>query len=151
PRAVPSTDIFLADLSTSKGHMQIGRPRNITNRKGYDNQPRFFADGKSLFYTSIREDNQADIYQYDVAKGTSRQITATKESEYSPTVMPDGKSLSVIRVEADQTQRLWSFPLAGGEPALLLEKIKPVGYHLWIDKSTLLLFVLGQPDTLQLV
>jgi hypothetical protein len=151
PRTVPSTDIFLVDLTDSKGQLKPGKPRNITARKGYDNQPMFTADGKRLFYTSIREDNQADIYQYDIAKAAASQITATKESEYSPTLMPDGKSLSVVRVEADQTQRLWQFPLSGGEPALILKTIKPVGYHLWVNQSTLMLFILGQPDSLQLV
>jgi hypothetical protein len=65
--------------------------------------------------------------------------------------MPDGKSISVVRVEADGTQRLWKFPLAGGEPSLILENIKPVGYHLWVDDHTLALFILGKPNTLQLV
>ena len=151
PRAVPSTDIFLFDLTTRKGQLTLGQPRNITKRTGYDNQPMFAADGESLFYTSIREDSQADIYQYGLANQSTRQITATKESEYSPTLTPDGKSLSVIRVEADSTQRLWSFPLIGGQPSLLLTNIKPVGYHLWVDKNSLMLFVLGQPATLQLV
>ena len=65
--------------------------------------------------------------------------------------MPDKKSISVVRVEADGTQRLWKFPLAGGGPSLILENIKPVGYHLWVDDGTLALFVLGKPNTLQLV
>ena len=72
---------------------------------------------------------------------------------------PDGKYFSVIRVEADSTQRLWKFPLTGGQPSLVLEKIKPVGYQCWIDDHTLALFILGQsargqvatPNTLQLV
>ena len=34
---------------------------------------------------------------------------------------------------------------------MILEKIKPVGYHLWIDNHTLALFVLGKPNTLQIV
>jgi dipeptidyl aminopeptidase/acylaminoacyl peptidase len=151
PRAVPSTDIFLLDLTSRKGRLTFGQPRNVTKRAGYDNQPMFSADGKSLLYTSIRGDGQADIYQYDLADESTRQITATRESEYSPTLTPDGKSLSVVRVEADSTQRLWSFPLRGGQPSLLLTKIKPVGYHLWVDKHRLVLFVLGQPATLQLV
>lgn len=151
PRGVPSTDIFLLDIRSQKAQLTFGQPRNITKRPGYDNQPLFSADGKSLFYTSIREDNQADIYQYDLAKESTQQITNTKESEYSPTIAPGGKTLSVIRVEADSTQRLWSFPLTTGQPSLILQNIKPVGYHLWIDDHTLLLFVLGQPATLQLV
>ena len=149
-QAPPSSNIFVADLTIGNGKMTVGKPINITNRDGYNNQPSFMPDGKSLLYTSQREDKQSDIYRYDLAKGTEVNVTNTKESEYSPTLMPDGKNISVIRVEADQTQRLWSFPLAGGQPSLVVEKIKPVGYHAWIDANNLALFVLGSPSTLQL-
>ena len=99
-------------------------------------------DGHSILYTSIRN-KQADIYRYDASTGATTQVTNTPESEYSPTLMPDRKNISVVRVEADGTQRLWRFPLDGGAPALILENIKPIGYHLWIDDHTLALFVLG--------
>src|SRR5262249_26485913 len=72
------------------------------------------------------------------------------EGGCSPTVMPDGAHLSVIRVEQDGTQRLWRFTLDGREPEVVLDRVKPVGYHAWIDDHTLALFVLGQPATLQL-
>ena len=147
----PKTDIFIVDVSERDGKLQFGKPMNITKRSGYDNQPGFLPDGKSLFYTSIKEGLQADIYRYDIAKAATTRMTDTPEREYSPTVTPDGKYFSVIRVEADSTQRLWKFPLDGGKPVLVLEKIKPVGYHVWVDRNTLVLFVLGQPDTLQLV
>ena len=80
-------------------------------------------------------------------------VTTTAESEYSPLVTPSGTSVSVVRVEADGTQRLWQFDLDGSNPRLVLETVKPVGYHVWIDRSQLALFVLGssgQPATLQL-
>ena len=35
-------------------------------------------------------------------------------------------------------------------PQLILDDIKPVGYHAWVDADRLALFVLGQPTTLQL-
>ena len=130
--------------------MKLGLPVKITSWAGYNNQPSFTADGQSILYTSIK-DKQADIYRYDIARGTTTQITRTPESEYSPTLMPDGKSISVVRVEADGTQRLWKFTLAGGAPALILEKIKPVGYHWWLDDHTLALFILGKPNTLQII
>ena len=130
--------------------MKFGQPLKITNFVGYNNQPSFMPDGHSILYTSIRN-KQADIYRYDIKSGATTQVTNTAESEYSPTLMPDGKSISVVRVEADGTQRLWRFPLAGGAPSLILEKTKPVGYHLWIDERTLALFILGKPNTLQLV
>jgi WD40 repeat protein len=147
----PATDIFLIDLATtSMGRIKVGHPVKITSWAGYNNQPAFMTDGKSVLYTSIR-DKQADIYRYDIGSAATTQVTSTPESEYSPTLMPDGNSISVVRVEADGTQRLWKFPLAGGAPALILENIKPVGYHLWVDAGTLALFVLGKPNTLQLV
>src|SRR5712692_11002610 len=146
----PSSDIFIIDVAAHNGKMKLGPPVKITNWVGYNNQPSFMPDGQSILYTSIR-DKQADIYRYDMRSGATTQITNTPESEYSPTLMPDGKSISVVRVEADLTQRLWRFPLAGGPPSLILERIKPVGYHLWIDDHTLALFILGKPNTLQIV
>ncbi|MCI0486162.1 MAG: hypothetical protein L0229_06130 [Blastocatellia bacterium] len=147
----PSTDIFLIDVTQENGRLKFGVPINITDREGYDNQPMFLPDGRGVLYTSFREDRQTDIYLYDTEKRLSRRVTATSESEYSPTVMQGGKFISVVRVEADSTQRLWKFPLGGGSPSLVLEKIKPVGYHAWVDELMLMLFVLGSPNTLQLV
>jgi dipeptidyl aminopeptidase/acylaminoacyl peptidase len=150
----PATeDIFVADVTVSKGRLQFGVPANITRRAGYDNQPSFLPDGQSLLYASVREGDQADIYRYDFKTGQSTRLTDTPEGEYSPTVMPGGKFFSVIRVEADKTQRLWKFPLGGGAPSLVLPNLKPVGYHLWLDARTLALFILGaegRPNMLQL-
>ena len=146
----PATEIFIADLAYRRGALKIGRPSRITTWDGYNNQPLFLRDGRSLLYTSIRADRQADIYRYDIRNRATRRITETSESEYSPTVTPDARFISVIRVEADGTQRLWKFPLAGGPPSLVLDRIKPVGYHTWIDADRLMLFVLGTPNTMQL-
>jgi hypothetical protein len=63
--------------------------------------------------------------------------------------LPNGKGFSCVRVEGDSTQRLWAFDLNGTNPRLVLEGIKPVGYHAWGDDHTLGLFVLGSPATLQ--
>jgi len=146
----PASDIFIIDVANQSGQMKFGQPLKINPSAGYNNQPSFLPDGRSILYTSIR-DKQADIYLYDLRTAATREITNTPESEFSPTLMPDGKFISVVRVEADGTQRLWKFPLAGGQPGLILEKIKPVGYHLWIDRNTLALFILGKPNTLQIV
>jgi dipeptidyl aminopeptidase/acylaminoacyl peptidase len=147
--APPDTEIFLAPFSA--GADPVGRPVNITNSPGYDNQPSFTPDGAGILFTSIRGGGtQTDIYRYDVASGATVQVTRTPESEYSPTVTPDGSHISVIRVEADGTQRLWRFTLDGGAPELVLAGVKPVGYHAWADGRTLVLFVLGSPASLQL-
>lgn len=138
----PASDIFVVEVKTKNGELKFGAPKKITDVAGYNNQPSFLPDGHSILYTSIRN-KQADIYRYDLSTGATTQVTNTPESEYSPTLMPDKKNISVVRVEADGTQRLWKFPLAGGEPSLVIENIKPVGYHHWIDPYKVALFVLG--------
>jgi len=151
--APPASDIYLVTVKSHNGELRFGTPAKINAAVGYNNQPFFLPDGRSILYTSIR-DKQADIYRYDIHGGATTQFTNTPESEYSPTLMPDRKNISVVRVEADGTQRLWKFALAGGAPSLVLEKTKPVGYHLWIDDDTLALFILGangKPNTLQIV
>jgi dipeptidyl aminopeptidase/acylaminoacyl peptidase len=148
--APPDTEIHLASLSRPAGQFTVGAPINITGNPGYDNQPSFAPDGRSVLFTSIRGGTQTDIYRYDIAAGRVARVTSTPESEYSPTVTPDGAHISVIRVEADGTQRLWRFTIDGAQPELVLNDIKPVGYHAWADDHTLALFVLGQPATLQI-
>ena len=147
---IPSTDIYLTPIYPIDYSLKLSAVRNLTNRPGYDNQPSFLPDGKSLLYTSVRADGQADIFQYRFADNTITQLTHTEESEYSPTIMPEGRHFSVVRVEKDSTQRLWKFPLASGAPSVVLEQVKPVGYHAWVDTNTVVLFVLGEPNTLQL-
>jgi Tol biopolymer transport system component len=41
---------------------------------GYDNQPTFSVDGKSILYVVIDSTKQADIYQYNIGKKISLLI-----------------------------------------------------------------------------
>jgi len=148
---VPSTDIFLAPLKRVRDSIIVGPAKNITQRNGYDNQPSFTPDSRSILYTVVGADAQADIWRYDIATHRTTQLTHTSESEYSATVMPGGQRMSVIRVERDSTQRLWSFSLDGTDPQILLRAQKPVGYHAWLGPSKLVTFVLGTPATLHVI
>ena len=146
------TDVLIADLAFSpQGTPSIGTPANITQRPDYDNQPQFVPDGSGFWYTiNDPQNDQADIWRYDFATaGVTRVTMSSPESEYSATPLPDGSGISVIRVEADSTQRLWRFDLDGANGAVILPNVAPVGYHAWVDESTLVLFVLGDPATLQ--
>ena len=143
-QAPPGTDIFLMPLSRTGGTIGVGPAVNITARPGYDNQPFFSPDGRNIYYTSQRG-GQTDIFRYELAGGATTQVTRTPENEYSPTIMPDGKHFSVIR---DSLQHLWSFDL-DGTPATgpLLDSIRPIGYHAWLNPDTVFVFVLGTGTT----
>ncbi len=147
--APPGTEIHLAEIRRDAEVVQLGKPTNVTNRPGYDNQPAFSPGGEMLLYTSIDEKGQADIWVYGLGGKKRRKLRETPESEYSPTPVPGEDAISVVRVEADSRQRLWRFPMDGGEPSLLLPDVSPVGYHAWSDAENLVLFVLGEPPTLQ--
>lgn len=145
------TDVLLAELSWNGSAPSIGRPTNLTQRVDYDNQPHFVPDGSGLWYTANDPQNgQADIWRYDFESQMVARVTASApESEYSATPLPDGSGISVIRVEADSLQRLWRFDADGSNGAPILPDLAPVGYHKWADEYTLVMFVLGQPATLQ--
>ena len=55
----PDTEIFLASLSVRDGKVEIGKPINISNSPGYDNQPSFTPDGAAVLFTSVRGDRKA--------------------------------------------------------------------------------------------
>ena len=102
----PSTDIFILPVDG----VDVGAPHRVTDREGYDNQPKFLPDGRALVYSSL-QDGGTDIYRYDLASGETRLIVDTPESEYSPTPIPGREAISVVRDYGDLKQQLWSFPL----------------------------------------
>jgi hypothetical protein len=147
---LPETDLWLFKIKTEKEKLILGEGRNITNRKGYDNQPSFTPDNKSILYVSIREDKQADVYRYDLGKQQSVQLTKTKESEYSPNYTPDCKSISCVVVEADSTQRLWLYNPDGAVKKCFNEGIDSIGYYSWLSNDTLLYYKLTEPHSLRM-
>ena len=142
-----STDIYLYRLGGIP-MLTRGQLANLTQRRGYDNQPVWDGNDR-LLYTS-QHDGQTDIYAVDFGSATIQRVTETPESEYSPAPTPDDEAVTVVRVERDSTQRLWRFPRDGGAPSLVLPDIRPVGYFAWLDTTHLALFVLGNPNSLQL-
>ncbi len=146
-RAQAGTDVWVAPLSEIGSRLSVGRPVNVTARAGYDNQPAFTRDGAQVLFTSVREDAQADIWRVSVVGGLHARVTTTPESEYSATPIPGGTGFSVIRVERDSTQRLWRFDDDGSGAALVLQALRPVGYHVWVGTATLGTFVLSPPGS----
>jgi len=142
------TEVYLFDLVSKDGIFSIENPLNISNNPGYDNQPSFMKNGRSVVYASTRND-QTDIVSYNIRTGKSTWLTDSEGSEYSPVQIGSSNSFSAIRLDKDGTQLLYKYSMYSNKGRVLIPELK-VGYHGWVDRNQILAFVLGEPSTLQL-
>jgi hypothetical protein len=141
------TEIYLFDLIQNDSVLSISNPINISENKGYDNQPSFLIDGSGILYSSTRFD-QTDIVLYNIENQTKAWLTNTLGSEYSPLQTPNKKYFSAIYLDNDDTQLLWKYTFRRKKPKVLIENLT-VGYHAWLNKNIIVSFVLGDPATLE--
>jgi Tol biopolymer transport system component len=146
--AQTGSEIYLADLKVSKTNITLSNQKNITNRKGYDNQPSFHPDQPLIYFSSFNDSRRADIKTFNYKTNSTKLFTETREREYSPTVTPDKNFISCIIQRDNGAQDLGEYPIAGGQPSVIINNLT-VGYHAWLNPTTLVLFVLGEPNTLR--
>ncbi len=140
-KAQPATDIFMFTLTLENNQPSLSTITNITNRKGYDNQPYFHHTQPFLYFASFNDSGRSDIKYYNYKTKQTTQFTNTNEREYSPTLTPDGKFISCIVQGENGAQDLGKYPVNGGAPLILINNLT-VGYHCWINQNSLLLFIL---------
>ena len=140
--AQSNTEVYLFDLEMTENGIEISNKINISNNRGYDNQPSFY-DDNTIIFASTRND-QTDIRKYDIANGELSWLTDTPEgSEYSPTRIPDSDDISAIRLDTTGFQRLYEYKTKSGKSKMILKDAK-VGYHLWMGSDILVTTVLEE-------
>ncbi len=123
-----------------KEPQSLGKPLNISNNEGYDNQPSFLDEDHILF--SSTRNGQTDIAVYSISKDTTTWISNTPNgSEYSPIKIPGKESVSAIRLDVNELQRLYQYDLRTGVSKELLPDLK-VGYHVWYNDHIVVCSVL---------
>ncbi|MBL7918879.1 MAG: PD40 domain-containing protein [Bacteroidia bacterium] len=145
---LPDTDVWFFKLEKTKTDLKLSNPKNITKRTGYDNQPSFSNDSKKIYYVSIHEDKQSDIYIYDIGSEKTVQLTKTKESEYSPVPTSDGKYLNSVVVGIDSAQRIHFINSLTGISDNQFET-DSVGYYTFLNTDTVLYYKLTNPHSLR--
>lgn len=148
--SVPSTDIVLVPLAQVLAGTPPQTVTAVARRPGYDNQPAFDAQGRSVYFSSIVGAEQSDVFRFDLASGKTAQVTRTPQSEYSPTPLAGG-GFSCVQVALDGTQRLWRYGDDGTPAAAIRPDITGVGYHAWLSRTLLALFIVDEPLRLELV
>jgi hypothetical protein len=148
--AQTGSDIYIADLKINKTGVTLSNQKNFTNRSGYDNQPHFHPDKPIIYFSSFNAEGRSDIKTFNYKTNETKLFTETAEREYSPTVTPDKKFISCIIQRDNNAQDLGKYPIAGGQPTVIINNLT-VGYHAWLNETTLVLFVLGESNTLRAV
>lgn len=137
----PDTEVYLFDLTTDSSGTQLSNQRNISNNKGYDNQPSFYNDNQVLFAST--RNGQTDIAAYNVQDSEIAWINDTGfGSEYSPTKIPGQKAVSAIRLDTNGLQRLYRYDFETGSSELLVKNLV-IGYHVWFNDHIILSAVLA--------
>jgi len=144
----PDTEIYVYDLKEKKGKISLTNGVNVTNRKGYDNQPHFYKEDMLLYVSQI--EGQTDIMLYDMYNDETSNLTKSEVSEYSPKMVPGYDAYSVIRQDLEGNQLLYLYQInSKKKPVVLVDGISPVGYHAW-NGMNIVMFVLGDPITMVL-
>lgn len=104
--------IYLADADG-------GNLRRLTNTSGIDTEPKFSADGQTIYFTSDRSGGP-QIYRMSVNGGEAQRVTFTGDYNISPRVAPDGKSVAYASRRGGRFQ-LYSLDLASNQEQRLTE------------------------------
>lgn len=136
----PHTDIFLFDLELFDDVAIISNGKNVTNRKGYDNQPYFTSKSESFVF-SRGDDYQTDVYEYFVNSGEIKRVTRSDATEFSPT--PNAANDSLLFV-SDRNNNIWQANRNAPNDAQWFMQpsgnMEPVGYFAFNEKTNDLLY-----------
>lgn len=130
--AQPDVDVWVGDLDLAGGGFAVTHLVNISHRPGYDNQPAFFPDEKTLAYTTAGE-KETNAVLFDLA---TRTATALPEAKgFSPTPTADGKMLMVLHQGRVELHDL------AGKLIRPLTETKDAGYFSRFDDRAWVLFM----------
>ncbi len=138
--AQANTNVYLLDVTNKDGKIQLENLKNISNNKGYNNQPSFY-NNNTIIYAATRN-GQTDIAWYNIPDATTTYFTnTTSGSEYSPLKIPGKEAISAIRLDTTGLQRLYAYNAKTATSKVLLKDQK-VGYHVWYNEHMLVSSVL---------
>ena len=140
---LPECDIFLFEFSETGGEIKIQNGRNVTDRKGYDNQPWFTPDSKSFLFSANFAADRTDVFEYFIESGETKQVTDSPTQEYSPQISGDNKTVSFVTDGKTANQSIWSIGRDGENAKWLLGHLgdrEPVGYYSWNQETGYILF-----------
>ena len=139
-----NTEVYLFDIDTANGKVELKNMRNVSNNEGYDNQPSFIYEETLLF--SGNNKGQTDIALYDIQNSKRSWLNkSTTGGEYSPQKLPIGEDVASVRLDTNGLQRLYLYNQSYKEPKLILNDLQ-VAYFFFYTANLVVSAVLGNDD-----
>jgi hypothetical protein len=129
PTSLGDSEIHIFDLTIKNGVYSLKNKVNISNNKGYDNQPYFTENSKSVLFVSMRDGKQTDVFEYNIKHKSTKQLTDTPHSEYSPKTIGDTGNVSFVSEGFNPYQSVWQLDRISNKQSWLLNSKEPVGYY----------------------
>ncbi|MER7664245.1 amidohydrolase family protein [Streptomyces sp. NPDC096193] len=102
------------------------RPVKIVADGYFNSSPDWAPDGRSLVHVSDRA-GTANLWRYDIAKGTSERITDLPNAQLSPRWSPDGSRIAY----QDESGATWVLTLADGSVTQVTPSLYQPGPPAW--------------------
>ena len=136
----PGTEVLLYKVDSNQENLTLNLIGNISQAEGYDNQPSFSPDSKSVLFVSARDGKQMDIYQYQISSKKLLQLTDTPENEFSPMLERSGKSFTAVREGGEPYQSVHRYAYlpkskAAKESSWAVKSQTPIGYYAFNEKG----------------
>jgi TolB protein len=87
--------------------------QQLTDGPGYDYQPDWSPDGKSVVYVSYQKDAM-ELWLLDLASGKSRQLSEGGAVNVEPRWSPDGKRIAYVSTAYNKRFHIFTTEFAGG-------------------------------------
>ncbi len=139
--AQTNTEVYVSNIESAYGGLDVFNFQNISNDTGYDSQPSFLSNDEVVF--AGNNSSQTDIAQYNISKKTKFWYNApTKGGEYSPQLSPNHTGVSAVRLDPDGLQRLYMYEENSTSSIEVIEDLR-VAYYTFYNEDTIVASVLS--------
>lgn len=136
----PDSEIYLFSIDKKDDTYSFTNGKNISNNKGYDNQPSFSLDGKSIFFTTSRRENNFDIFEYNLTNNKISPVITSPDNEYTAKNL-DENTITFVREGKDQTMTVFRFDQRTKKETLAFNVKEPIAYYAFNKNADALVWV----------
>ena len=148
--AQTNTEVYVFDIRPAYEGLELLNIQNISNNKGYNNQPSFIANETLVF--AGNNEGQTDIVEYSLNTKSKKWFNQkTDGGEYSPQKFPSNEDVAAVRLDKDGLQRLYRYSPATGKSSEIIKDLQVAYFAFYNDKKILATVLDGDKMNLVLI